>query len=382
MQKKINKKIVVGITAPLSVVLIKGQLKYFSDLGYDTYLLAPKEDVVVEFCAQEGCTLLPVNIEREISFIKDIASLRTIIKHFRKVKPDVVNVGTPKMGLLGMIAAYMTGVKNRIFTCRGFRYEHETGKKKMILMKLDRLVSKLAHTIICISPSVLEIGLQDKVLDKKKTVMIGAGSSNGVDLKSFDPDIIDALKQKELKDRYALEGKFVYGFVGRIVDRKGVAELFEAFDRLYSENNNMFLFIVGKTNIEQVSDLSLLDKMENHPAIALTGYTNDVPLYISLFDVFVLPAWWEGFGNTLIQAAAMGVPVISTTGTGCRDAVKDGYNGTLIEPKHTEELYSQMKRYFLDEKLRRTHGKNGVDWAKNFDSEFIWKTLRDIYESR
>lgn len=375
-------KIIVGITAPLSIVLIKGQLKYFSDRGYEVYLLAPKEDVVIEFCEMENCTLLPVSIEREISFFKDIASLMVIIKHFKKVKPDVVNVGTPKMGLLGMIAAYITGVKNRIFTCRGFRYEHETGFKKLILIKLDKLVAKLSHKIICISASVKERGISDGVFDSKKTILIGAGSSNGVNLNDFNRDKINNTEQWACLEKYKIKDKFIYGFVGRIVDRKGVYELYDAFNKLYKENNNIQLIIVGKINIEQVSDTSLLEKMENHPAITLTGYTNEVPLYMSLFDVFVLPAWWEGFGNTLIQAAAMGLPVISTTGTGCRDAVKSGYNGTLIKPKSTDELYFQMKRYYLGKELRNEHGNNGKEWAKQFDSEFIWSKLQEIYEYR
>jgi glycosyltransferase involved in cell wall biosynthesis len=375
------KKIVIGITAPLSVVLIKGQLKYLVNKGYDVYLLAPDDEVVRDFCVSEGCTLLPVSIEREISFLKDIRSLFVIIKHLKKVKPDVVNVGTPKMGLLGMIAAYRLGIKKRVFTCRGFRYEHEEGFKKKLLMKLDKLVGNLAKVIVCISPSVRDRGVEDGVFDIKKTVLIGAGSSNGVDLKEFNPNDINITRKQELIAELHLEDKFVYGFVGRIVDRKGVHELYEAFDKIYKQNNQAHLIIVGRINIEQVSDLSLLEKMKVHPGITLTGFTFEVPVYMSLFDVFVLPAWWEGFGNTLIQAAAMGLPVISTTGTGCRDAVKDGYNGTLITPKDMQALYEQMMRYTNNKALRDEHGKNGIEWAKRFDSLTIWQGLENIYTS-
>jgi len=96
-------------------------------------------------------------------------------------------------------------------------------------------------------------------------------------------------------------------------------------------------------------------------------------------DVFVLPAWWEGFGNVLVQAAAMGVPVISTTGTGTVDAVSDGYNGTLVPVKDVESLKIAMEKLLIDHELRANYGRNGMEWAKNFDNKIIWEGLEKLY---
>ena len=68
-----------------------------------------------------------LQIEREISLLADLATLFSIIKIFIRIKPNIVNLGTPKVSLLGMIAAKLTSVPKRIYTCRGFRYEHERG---------------------------------------------------------------------------------------------------------------------------------------------------------------------------------------------------------------------------------------------------------------
>jgi hypothetical protein len=99
------KKLVIGITAPGSVILIAGQLQYFKSLGYETYLMAPMHERVIAYCEREGCKHLPVELEREISLIKDLKALFQVYRHLRRVKPDVVNFGTPKVSLLGMIAA-------------------------------------------------------------------------------------------------------------------------------------------------------------------------------------------------------------------------------------------------------------------------------------
>ena len=129
-----RKKLIVGITAPGSVTLIAGQLLYFKTLGYETYLMAPNHHRVIDYCQKEECIHLPLDLEREISPLKDLKALFQVIKHLRNINPDIVNFGTPKISLLGIIAAKLLGVKNRIYTCRGFRFEHESGMKKKILV--------------------------------------------------------------------------------------------------------------------------------------------------------------------------------------------------------------------------------------------------------
>ena len=375
-----NKKIVIGITASVSTILIKGQMRYFTDQGYDTYLLAPQDERTINYCKEEGGTLLPIEIERDISVFKDVSSLKQIISHFKRIKPDVVNVGTPKVGLLGMTAAKLTGVPRRIYTCRGFRFEHETGVKKNILVAMERLSGRFAHKVICISPSVESLAHKLNIFSKDKTVVIRKGSSNGIEISRFSQEKVSPQATADLKKQLDVEGKFVYGFVGRLVDRKGITEIYKAFDELYKSNQNIRFIFVGGIEKEQIADKTLLGKIENHPGILYVGPQHDVPLYLSLMDVFVLPAWWEGFGNVLVQAAAMGLPVISARATGCRDAVSDGYNGMLITPKSVKELIDAMQLFYNDSALRERYGKNGIEWAKNFDSIAIWQGMEELYQ--
>lgn len=373
-------KLVIGITAPLSVILIKGQLKYFSDLGYDVYLLAPKTQETLDFCQQEKTTLLPVDIKRDMSLFSDFKSLFIIWRHFHKVKPDIVNVGTPKMGLLGSIAAYLCSVPKRIYTSRGFRFEHEQGFKRKLLRTLDKFAITLSHQVVCISDSVKSLGLKENMFPKDKAVIFGKGSSNGLDLSFFNPQLYSQESILKLKIDFGLKDKFVFGFVGRIVDRKGVTELYNAFRNVQLIHKDSHLLIVGKANLEQVEDKTLMGRLENDENVTLTGYVNNINDYLAVMDVFVLPAWWEGFGNTLIQAAAMGLPIISCDVTGCRDAVNGGFNGHLIPPKDEIKL-TEMMLMLKENKIERDRlGENGVEWAKNFDSTIIWKGLRKLYE--
>lgn len=375
------KKLIVCITAPTSVILIEGQLKYFTDIGYKTYLLAPDDERTRYFCEREGCELLPVSIEREISIFKDVISFIKVIYTIGKIKPDIVNFGTPKMGLFAMLAAWIYGVKKRIYTCRGFRFEHEKNFKRKLLMSLDKLAIKGAHKVICISNSVKEEGVKFNIFSEINSIVINKGSSNGMPLNRFRPESIKRELTLNLVKQLDLENCVVFGYIGRLVDRKGINELYAAFTELYSQNNKLRMLFVGSPEFGQIQDKNLIDNMRKHPGIIMAGFQKDVPLYLSVMDVFVLPAWWEGFGNVLIQAAAMGLPVISTTGTGTRDAVSKDYNGLLISPKSISELFESMHLLLHDKVLRKKLGVNGIKWAKNFDSQIIWKGMEEIYKN-
>lgn len=376
-----NKKLVIGITAPSSVVLIKGQLSYFRKLGYSTYLIGPKSDLVENFCREERCMFIPINIKRDISVFYDMITLLQIIIVLGKLKPDIVNLGTPKISLLGMVASYILKVEKRIYTCRGFRFEHEKGLKRYILKFIEKIIARLSHKIICISNSVLQLGLDESIFSKEKAIVINYGSSNGIDLKLFKKENIEFESLRQLKEQHGLESKFIFGFIGRLIDRKGIKELYEAFSNLSKEYPNICLLIIGPIETNQVSNEDLINKYKWNENILLLGKINQekLPKYIALMDVFVLPSWWEGFGNVLIQAASMGKAVISTNATGTKDAVKDGYNGILVSPKNSLELLSAMESMLKDDNLRHRFGINGETWVKNFDRESLWNEMHIIY---
>lgn len=375
-----QKKLIVGITIPGSIGLLKGQMSYFKSLGYDTCLLTRHDERwSLPYCQREGCRPLNIDIERNISIKKDIKTLFELIRLFRKEKPDVVNVGTPKMGLLGMIAAWWCRVPNRIYTCRGFRYEHEHGRLKKVLIACEWISGACAKQIICISPSVKALGVKDGLFNEKKCVVINKGSSNGIDPDYFTPSKVTLDETNAIKEKYNLTGHFVYGFLGRIIDRKGIKELYEAFCKVYEKDNNTRLFVVGPWDDTQISDITLHDKMLNHPGIILPGRTDDVPQHLSTMDVFVLPAWWEGFGNVVVQAADMGVAVIGSTGTGVCDAVCDGYNGIHVPVGDVDKLAETMLLIKDDNKLRQKLAANGPVWGQNFKPEIIWNGMDELY---
>ena len=377
-----KKFVIVGITAPPSVDLLVGQLNFLKQSGFDVALLAPDDQRVRNYCEKEGVRLIPVEIERNIAFLKDLKTLFKLIRIFRKERPDIINLGTPKISLLGMIAGKITSVPYRIYTCRGFRFEHETGKFQKMLIALEKVTATCAHKVLCISDSVKNLGVNLGIFTEKKSRLIGHGSSNGVDLTLFNPSNINKEELLALKEQIGVDSSnFVYGYVGRLVDRKGLKEMYYAFIRTYEQDKASRLVVVGRPFWDQIADKGVIDQMNAHPGIIMVGFEplDKVPYYLSLMDVFLLPAHWEGFGNVLIQAAAMGVAIVATEVTGVKDAVSNGFNGVLVKSRDENALVNAMENLKINDDARMALAKNGIVWSRNFEPFLIWEGYVDLY---
>lgn len=373
------KTLVVGVTSPKSCVLLKGQLHFMVEHGFRVFLLTGKSDTVKAFCEEEKCTYIPIHIKREISLYNDLKSFFEIWKILKNINPDIVNFGTPKMGLIGMLASFCLKIPMRIYTCRGFRFETEKGLFRKILMAMERLSGSCSSKIICISSSIADNAINLNLFSKKKIILINKGSSNGIDLKIFSKTNVDLHAKASLLSKYSLNDLFIFGFVGRLCKDKGIIELYEAFSLIYNKNKKSRLLLIGK--IEEGLDKVFISRLLNHDGIIYLGTVpkDKLPTYYSLFDVFVLPTHREGFGNVLIEAASMGIPVITTSVTGAKDAVMNGYNGILISAYDISALKNAMERLQYDIELKNQYGQNGELWAKNFDQQIIWNGLLQIY---
>lgn len=370
-------KLVLGVTVGGSSKLLEGQVRNLKDMDYDVYLMSPDHPKEIAFCKREGCIHIPIKINRNISLIQDLLTLLAIVKNFKKINPDIVNVGTPKMGLLGVIGAKIAGVKNRIYTCRGLRYETEGGLKRKILMFMEKMSARFATKVIYVSSSSMKKALQDKVAYKKKSVVLSLGSSNGINLKYFSKENINSIEKDELILKHNLFNQFTIGFIGRITKDKGIEDLIEAFEFLLPAKDNVCLILVGHFECSKELETYIL----NHNKIFWFPFTDNVPLFLSLFNVFVLPSYREGFPNVPIQAAAMGLPVITTNATGCIDSVKHGYNGFIYRKGNQNELKNCLFKYIESPELLEKHGTNSLDWAKNFENNIIWEAQNKLYKS-
>ncbi|MGV0939086.1 glycosyltransferase family 4 protein [Empedobacter sp. ULE_I140] len=345
--KKIKSKFFLMTTVSMSLNFFKEQINHLNQF-YDVTLISSPSAELKEIAKRENVNYKGIKMNREIALFNDIKSLICLIIVFVKERPTVVHCNTPKASLLGLIAAYITRVPNRIYYIHGLRYEGVTGIKRKILITMEKISCFCANKIVAVSFGVQEIVQND--LTSKKVDVIHNGSANGMVIDDF---INSQYNKSEIREELnILKSDFVYGFVGRIVGDKGINELIEAFQVLNEEYKNTKLLLIGfyEKELDPLKK-ETIEKIKNNQNIIELGFQKDVKKYLSIINVFVSPSYREGFGLSLLEANLMGKPVIATKITGYTEIVTQGENGFLIPIKNSEELKNKMEWSLLNSEI-------------------------------
>ena len=371
-----KKKFFVVTTIPLSFIFFKGQLKVLND-NFDVHIVSSPEQKLFDVATTEGVKAHPISMAREISLFKDFKALIAFIVLFLKEKPYYVHGNTPKGSFLSMLAAFITRRPVRIYYLHGLRYQGAVGLKRKLLIYMEKITCFCATSIFAVSNGVKDIA--EKELTKKKIQVIGHGSPNGIDLDFFSPNLFDKSAQRNLLNIPA--DNFVFGFVGRFVKDKGLNELIAVFDRINAEFPKTKLLLVGFFEDElDPLESKTKETINNHPSIINVGFQKDVRPFLVAMDCFVFPSYREGFGLTLIEANAMGVPVISSRITGCDEIVQENVNGILIESKDEPSLEIAMLKFLNSENFVSTlKEKCRASIEYRFNQKEVWKLIVSNY---
>jgi glycosyltransferase involved in cell wall biosynthesis len=376
-----NLKIAYAVTVPITArTALLGQLSYMKSKGHYISLVSSPGSDLDMMASNEGILVQAIPTEREISPIKDLVSFWQYWMYWRKLRPDITNVATPKAGLLAGVAAWLARVPIRIYTLYGLRLETTTGLKRMILLLVEKLSCASAHRVICVSPSLREEAIRLKLCDAKKLVVLGAGSANGVDSKIYaicPPEI----EIERLRIELSLPADVpVIGFVGRFTKDKGIAELVKAFKVLRLEFAGLRLLMVGEFENGDPVQEEIRILIQQDSDIILTGVVPDVAPYYHLMTVFALPTYREGFPGVLLEAAASGLPIVSTNATGARDAVLHGKTGFIVNLADVISLTNGIRNILSDLRLAKEYGSEGQKWVKNvFNPVQVWENIEKCY---
>lgn len=369
-------------TIPMSLnLLLKGQLKFLNQYFEVTAISGEGKDLDI-VREREGVKVYPVEMQRQISVLKDLKSLWHLYRYFKKEKPDIIHSITPKAGLLSMIAGKMAGVPVRMHTFTGLIFPHKDGYMKRTLIIMDKLLCKMATHLYPEGKGVRE-DLLSYEITKKPLKIIANGNVNGVDLDYFNPNVVAAEEFSKLKESLPIsEGDFVFVFVGRLVVDKGLRELVYAFNQISKIHKNAKLILVGpKENAHDHKMRKMFHVMRHNKNILPVGYQEDVRTYFAMSDVFVLPSYREGFPNAVLQAGSMNLPSIVSNVSGCNEIIENNKNGIIVSPKNQKELELAMLQFLDDKDLKKklkANARNVI--ATHFDKNLVWSELKKEYE--
>lgn len=316
----------------------------------------------------------PVTMNRGLSFSPKTE--RQIYQILKKERFDLVQFSTPNASLYTAIAASKAHVPVRLYCQWGIAYVGFTGWKRRILKFVEKFVCSKATTVEPDSHSNLQFAISEGLYKKEKGHVVWNGSACGVDLEKFNISRREAYRQAIRNELGIPEAAFVFGIVGRVHKDKGITELFGAFQRFQETEPNSCLILVGTDERAELIEKDLNQWANENPKVIFTGLSDKVEQYLSAMDCYVLPSYREGFGLSVVEAEAMGLPVIVTNIPGPVDAMVEGQTGIVIPKQNTEALYEAMLELYRDENKRTEYGNAGPAYAKdNFEQKELFRRI-------
>ena len=378
MGKKILHVVNISYVIPF---YLGDQIDFFKSKGHSISIACSPSSDFFEYANLKGFTPVPINVVRSFSIIKDLKAIFNLTMYLRKNSIDTVVGHTPKGAFIALISASLANISNRVYFRHGLLFETSSGIKRQFLKFIEKFTAFLATKVICVSPSILKISLDQRLSNASKTLIINKGTCNGIDaIYKFNPTNLLGNKNISIDLIDRLEsGVKIIGYVGRIVKDKGILELLEAWKILIKENERIHLLILGPQEERDAIPEEYISFARSCISISLPGLIKDIEAYYSIMDIFILPSYREGFPTVVLEASAMELPIICSLKTGCIDSILENETGiyTKISPKDI----ARSIKYLLDNPNKaKEMGKKGRQHVlQNFQPNLIWESLERIY---
>ncbi|TFC89817.1 glycosyltransferase family 1 protein [Cryobacterium sp. TmT2-59] len=373
-------KILLGVTADESIVLMRGFAEHLSGTGWDVHVVSSPGPRSESLSKSAGLTVHTIPMNRNPSPFADAKALLAWICLLRAVSPDVISVGTPKAGLLGGIAGLIARVPTRIYLLRGLRLETAYGLQRLVLTIVEMCSMAVSHRVLAVSSSLRQRAIDLRLVGQAKVIVLGVGSSNGVDMGAHERSNFSEEELHTLSRSLGLLTNIpVVGFVGRLTKDKGLDVLTAARLIMATKGERFQLLVVGEVDDKGGADVLSELSQSTLPSI-VTGYVSHPAIYFQLMDVLCLPTLREGFPNVVLEAAASGVPSVTTSATGAIDSVIDGETGLIARVSSAPDLADCLTRMISDSTRCKDMGARArAHVSANYARPLVWANTQRFY---
>lgn len=288
------------------------------------------------------------------SIVGDLKYCKNLYQLIKKENPDITLGYTVKPVIYGAIAAKIAGVKNinGMITGGGYTFTAKSLKAKIlgaIVKILYKIGLSVTDMVIFQNPDDMEEFCRKKLVNSKKCRIV---NGSGVNTELFSSE--------------EYPPKTVFFMLSRFLKSKGIIEYLEAAKMIKSKYPDTEFKLLGKFEHEMqdaVPEENIMEYIQSG-IVEILPETNNVKPFYEACSVYVLPSYREGTPRTVLEAMAMGRPIITTDTNGCRETVKDGINGFLVPVADSKSLASKMEYFLKNPEMIRIMGRKSVEYCK------------------
>ena len=351
LPEKQKKKIALVANSTWSVYNFRMDLVRHLLPDFHVLIIAPSDDFAAEL-TKAGCTYIDIEFNnRSENPLLDYALYRSLKKIYEAERPDFIFHYVIKPNIYGSLAASKFGIQSvAVITGLGYTFDRRNWLNRIVSLLYRRSLKK-AREVWFLNGEDAQTFISRKLVDKQKTRIL---PGEGINTSYFLPQ-----ENKPV----ARSKAFQFLMSTRLLKSKGVRIYIEAARILKNKYMDIRFELIGffeKHHPDSITE-SELKQWQKKGVIHYGGFAKDVRPFLNSADCFVFPSFYhEGIPRCLLEAAAMQVPIITSLNTGCREVVKDGFNGLLCASNNATELANRMEEMMkLSSAQRLEMGNNG-----------------------
>jgi glycosyltransferase involved in cell wall biosynthesis len=298
---------------------------------------------------------------RGVGPLSDVCALVALWRLMKRVRPDIVHAFDTKPGVYGCLAARLAGVPVVIGTVTGLGslYGEEALRHRIVrgvYEKLQRLASQHADLTVFQNQDDRTEFVSRRVVPAGKAALI-AGSGVPTDL--FDRVRVSDDQRQQVRESLGIPADAILvTMISRVIRSKGVEEFAAAAPQVRQHVPAARFLLAGPADKDSADSFSAKELAELNRVVTWPGPRKDVRQILAASDLFVLPSYLrEGIPRVLLEAAAMGLPLITTDSPGCNDVVEDGVNGCLVPARNPEALSQAIVDLLRQPEARQRFGR-------------------------
>ncbi|MDH4099994.1 MAG: glycosyltransferase family 4 protein [Nitrospirota bacterium] len=348
---------------------------------FEPYLIANDEGILVEEARKipDLKTYFIPEMIREINPLTDFKGYQRIKAILREnIKPGekaIVHTHSSKAGILGRWAAKAIGVPVIIHSIHGYAFhDFQHPFVRQAYITLEKITAPMTTKFIAVSQKNIETGVKEGIFARERAVLI----RSGIDIARFRDVTVD--KAALRRDLGVPVDAPLVGTVANFKPQKAPLDFIRVAELVRKEVPEAKFVYYGDGELRGEVE-SLIKKLKLEDTVILAGWRRDVPEILHCIDVFLLTSLWEGLPRVLPQAMSAGKPSVATAVDGSPEAVKDGENGYICEPRDVVAMAEKVVYLLKNPEIARRMGEKGRTMVDEWDIDLMVRQQEELYDA-